>query len=101
VPLLTYAAARPWARSIKEKVLTREMPPWPADPNGGVKFRNEARLSREEIDTLAAWVDTGAPRGSEADLPPTPRFAQGWLHPSGLPPDIVISMPSEFPMSGS
>jgi mono/diheme cytochrome c family protein len=72
VSLLTYDAARPWAKSLKEKVLTREMPPWPADPNSGVKFRNEARLSRKEIDTLAAWVDTGAPRGGEADLPPLP-----------------------------
>ena len=61
VSFLSYDAARPWAKSIKEKVLLREMPPWPADPNGSLKFRNDARLSRRDIDTLVAWVNAGAP----------------------------------------
>jgi mono/diheme cytochrome c family protein len=26
--LITYQEARPWARSIKERVATRQMPPW-------------------------------------------------------------------------
>ena len=96
VSLLSYDAARPWAKSIKEKVLLREMPPWPADPNGSVKFRNDARLSQRDIDTLVAWVNAGAPKGNDADLPPTPRFAEGWLHPKGLTPDLVISLPGEI-----
>ncbi len=96
VPLLSYDTARPWAQSIKEKVLAREMPPWPADPNGSVKFRNDARLSQRDIDTLVAWVDAGAPKGNDADLPPMPKFANGWLHPQGLEPDLVISLPGEF-----
>ena len=33
--LLTYAEARPWARGIKAKVASREMPPWFADPQYG------------------------------------------------------------------
>ena len=40
---LTYEETRPWARAIKAKVLTREMPPWFADPQYG-RFRNERRL---------------------------------------------------------
>src|SRR5579862_6613917 len=66
---LSYASARPWAKAIKEKVLTREMPPWPADPNGSVKFRNDLRLSERDINTLVAWVDGGASEGNLADLP--------------------------------
>ncbi|HXU07485.1 MAG TPA: cytochrome c, partial [Blastocatellia bacterium] len=31
--LLSYKDARPWARSIKEKVVTKVMPPWHADPH--------------------------------------------------------------------
>lgn len=96
VQLLSYDAARPWANSIKQKVLAREMPPWPADPNQSVKFRNDARLSQQEIDTLVAWVDAGTPKGNDADLPPMPDPARGWLHPQGLEPDLVISLPHEF-----
>src|ERR1044071_4313657 len=57
--LLTYKDARPWARSIREKVVTRQMPPWHADPSYG-HFINDARLSQEEIDTIAGWADGGA-----------------------------------------
>jgi hypothetical protein len=101
VSLLTYDSARPFAQSIKEKVLHREMPPWAADPNRSAKFRNDARLTQQEIDTLIAWVNAGAPRGNDADLPPPPSFAEGWLHPKGLPPDLVISLPeSQLPAQG-
>ena len=67
--LLSYKDARPWARSIKEKVVTRQMPPWHADPQYG-HFANEARLTQQEIDTITAWVDGGAKEGSPKDLPP-------------------------------
>jgi mono/diheme cytochrome c family protein len=95
VSLQSYDTARPWAKSIKEKVLLREMPPWPADPDGSLKFRNDARLSRRDIDTLVAWVNAGAPKGNDADLPRMPTFEQGWLHPQGLVPDLVVSLPGE------
>ena len=42
---------------------------------------------------MIAWVNAGAPKGDEADLPPAPRFAEGWLHPEGLAPDLVITLP--------
>src|SRR5437016_4854137 len=62
--LMTYEEARPWARSIKEKVLMREMPPWHLDKNVGVqRFSNDISLSDEEIAVIARWVDNGAPRG--------------------------------------
>ncbi len=98
VSLLSYDTARPWADSIKQQVSQRQMPPWIADSNRSAKFRNDARLSQLEIDTLVAWVNAGAPRGNDADLPPAPTFAQGWLHPKGLAPDLVITLPeSQLP----
>src|ERR1700722_8817825 len=92
LPLLSYDSAQPWAKSIKEQVVSRAMPPWPADPGKSMKFRNDPRLSQQDIDTLVAWVDSGAPKGSDSDLPPLPRFPEGWLHPRGLAPDLVIPL---------
>lgn len=90
--LLSYADARPWSQAIKRAVATREMPPWFADPAHG-RFRNERRLSEEQIATIGAWVDAGSPKGNEAHLPPAPRFTPGWQNG---PPDYVIEMPVEF-----
>src|SRR5262245_59869031 len=53
--LLRYEDARPWARDIKTKVVAREMPPWPADPQFGM-FRNNPSLTPAELETLTAWV---------------------------------------------
>ena len=48
--LLTYQDARPWARSIKTKVVSREMPPWFIDRHVGIqKFKNDPSLSDAEI----------------------------------------------------
>lgn len=93
ISLLSYDTTHPWAESIKEQVSLRKMPPWPADPDHSLKFRNDPRLSQQEIDTLVAWVNAGAPKGNDADLPPLPKFPEGWLNPNGTPPDVVISMP--------
>src|SRR2546429_6003436 len=57
--LLTYSEVRPWAKAIRQAVLTRKMPPWLADPHYG-KFSNDPSLSQAEMDTLTAWVDGGA-----------------------------------------
>ena len=61
--LTSYIESRPWARSIKDLVVSRTMPPWPADPDNSLKFRNERHLDQAEIDTIVAWVDGGAPKG--------------------------------------
>jgi len=84
--LLSYRETRPWARSIREKVLSREMPPWHADPHVG-QFSNDPRLTQAEIDTITAWVDGGAREGEARDLPPTPKFVEGW----GIgQPDLIL-----------
>ena len=87
--LMTYKDARPWARSIKDKVANRVMPPWLADPAYG-HFSNDRRLTQKQIDTIVSWVDAGAPEGNEADLPAPPKFAEGWTIGQ---PDAVISLP--------
>jgi mono/diheme cytochrome c family protein len=91
ISLLSYDTARPFAEAIKKTVLQREMPPWPADPKRSAKFRNDPTLTQHEIDTLVAWVNAGAPKGNDADLPPLPSFPEGWLHPKGLAPDLILS----------
>jgi mono/diheme cytochrome c family protein len=97
-PLGSYETARTWAQAIRETVLRRQMPPWTADPKNSLKFRNDPRLTEQEIETLVAWIVAGSPRGNAADLPPPPRFEEGWLHPEGLAPDLVLSLPeSQLP----
>jgi hypothetical protein len=90
--LLTYQAARPWAKAIKAAVLTLKMPPWFADPHVG-NFSNDASLRQSEIDTIVRWVDAGAPEGNPKDMPPPRRFAEGWAIPA---PDVVIELPAPF-----
>jgi len=90
--LLSYKEARPWARSIKEKVVRRLMPPWYADPAYG-RFSNDMRLSKQEIETITAWVDQGAKEGNPKDLPPAPKFVSGWKIGK---PDVVLTMPEEY-----
>jgi mono/diheme cytochrome c family protein len=97
--LLSYENARPWARAIKAKVLAREMPPWPPDPQYG-QFQNAPTLGDAQIDTLVAWVDAGAPQG-DGDPPPRPTFIEGWTSKMGRPPDQVIVAPFEFELPAS
>jgi mono/diheme cytochrome c family protein len=92
MPLITYDDARPWARAVKQKVMKREMPPWGADPAIG-RFSNDVSLKQAEIDTIASWVDAGAPQGNPADLPPVPKYAAGW---SIGKPDLIFKMQQPF-----
>jgi mono/diheme cytochrome c family protein len=90
--LLSYKESRPWARSIKEKVLNREMPPWSPDPAFG-EFSNDHRLAQKDIDTIVAWVDQGAKEGSPKDLPKMPDYVTGGWEIGK--PDVVLQMAEE------
>jgi len=93
---LTYEDARPWARSIKARVSEREMPPWYIDRNVGVKkFDPDPSLSDAEIATIVKWVDAGAPRGNQADMPPPRRFDDNDRWHIGTP-DIVAALPTDI-----
>jgi hypothetical protein len=95
--LLTYRDARPWAKSIREKVVRREMPRWDADAPHGV-FANDRRLTAAEIEKIVSWVDGGAKEGDPKALPPAPKFTTGWTIGQ---PDLVLSMPEEFTLEAS
>jgi len=87
--LLSYQDARPWARSIKNAVVGRTMPPWFAAPNVG-HVLNERRLTGRDIDTIAKWADAGAPEGDVKDAPPPVQFPpDGWQ----IKPDLVVDGP--------
>jgi hypothetical protein len=90
--LMSYDEVRPWVRAIKNKVVARQMPPWYAEGEPG-RWRNDRRLDQAEIDKITAWVDAGAPRGDDTAMPAPPQLAQGWNHPSGKPPDLIIEAP--------
>ena len=71
--LVTYQDARPWARSIKQRVESRQMPPWHIDRSVGVqKFKNDMSLTDEQVATIVAWVDGGALEGNPADFKARP-----------------------------
>lgn len=89
--LLTYKEARPWAKAIREKVVSKEMPPWHADPRHG-EWLNDRRLSQEAIDTISKWVDGGSREGDPKDLPPAPEYTVGWLIGK---PDQTFSIPEQ------
>ncbi|MGH9720577.1 MAG: thiol-disulfide isomerase, partial [Bryobacteraceae bacterium] len=91
---VTYQETRPWAKAIKEAVVTRKMPPWFADPAYG-HFRNARTLKQAEMNALIAWADSGAAEGDARHKPGPVEFASGW---SIGKPDIVIEMPKDIPV---
>lgn len=97
--LMDYASTRPWARSIKEQVLLKKMPPW-KPTQGAETFRGARLLSQQDIDALVAWVDGGSPEGDPGDLPAPLKFDGGWALGQ---PDLILKMSKSFsvPTSGS
>jgi len=97
--LVTFRESRPWARSIKSRVESRQMPPWHIDRSVGVKrFKNDMSLTDAEIATITSWVDQGAPEGNPADFTARP-VAQGLYWQAERDgygkPDLVITAPMQ------
>ena len=90
MPLVTYKQVRFQAHKIAQKVRTKQMPPWFADPCCG-HFSDNPSLTVRQIDTLVAWADAGAPEGDPHDAPPPPSFTEGW---NIAKPDQVLTMPT-------
>ena len=96
--LMTYSDTRPWARSIKERVVRRDMPPWHLDKTVGIRqYKNDRSLSDDEIATVARWVDSGAPQGNPADMPPAPTFTSDKEWFIGTP-DLTVTTDQDFVM---
>jgi hypothetical protein len=104
--LVSYAETRPWAKAIKQRVVTRNMPPWHLDKTVGIhQFQNDFSLSDEQIATIARWVDGGAPLGDPKDMPPPKEWPRddGWQLSKqfGREPDLVVqSEPYTMPAKG-
>src|SRR5215469_14659769 len=98
MPFETYAETRAYARPIAEAAGSRRMPPWFAEQGIG-HFANDPSLTADEIITLAAWADRGAPAGDAADAPPPKKWAERWTIPE---PDLELKMPEavELPATG-
>ena len=91
--LVTYADVRPWARSIKARVASREMPPFHVDRTIGIQsFKNDPSLLDWEVETIVKWVDNGVPMGNPADMPPPRQFGDPNAWQIGEP-DIVVKFP--------
>jgi hypothetical protein len=85
----SYAQVRPYAAAVSAAAHSRSMPPWFADPSVG-KFSNDPSLSEEEIATLSAWFDSGAPAGRLEEAPEPRTWVENWTIPQ---PDVVLKMP--------
>ena len=94
---VSYKETRPWAKAIRESVLSRRMPPWFADAAHG-HFSNDRALPKSEIDTLVAWADAGAPEGNSKEAPAPRQWTSGWAIAK---PDAVIEMPGAFDVPGA
>src|SRR5439155_6138398 len=96
--LVTYEDVRPWAKAIRERVITRQMPPWHIDKTVGIqKFKNDRSLSNAQIDTIVKWVDAGVPKGDPKDMPPPKQWPDeskwNFADLFGGPPDLILKSP--------
>lgn len=94
--LATYDEARPWAKAIKEELLEKRMPPWHAVRGYG-EFRNAPAITQREIDLIVNWVEGGAPKGDDTDLPAGPLFSSDW---SLGAPDLILKPQAEAQVAG-
>ena len=90
--LLTYDEVRPWAKSIKQQVTSRQMPPFHASGEIGT-FLDDLRLSDVEIATIDAWIEQGCRRGDPADMPPPRHWESEWKIGT---PDLVLTFPESY-----
>jgi mono/diheme cytochrome c family protein len=92
-PLDSYADVTQRSAEVSEKVRSGAMPPWPADPAHSLPMQNDPRLPPEDIATILAWVEAGAPAGEQTGVTRPSAWKDGWLHPQNRPPDAVVSLP--------
>jgi len=94
--LVTYEQSLPYARAIKDRVASRQMPPWHLDKTMGIqKYKNDRSMTDAEIDTVVRWVDGGAPKGDAKDMPQAIQWPaeQGWNYAEMFgqkEPDLII-----------
>lgn len=102
----TYEQVRPWAPLIQMRVANREMPPYAYDHGIGIQdLQGDWRLSQDEIDTVVAWVNSGAQYG-DSDIvvqPANLRDPEAWNFEAdfGAPDAIIPSVAIDIPANGN
>jgi mono/diheme cytochrome c family protein len=96
--LTTYEQARKRAEDIANVAADRRMPPWKPVPGVGPAFKHSKALSEEQIATLTAWAEAGAPEGDPAAVPTPPAFPEDW---SLGTPDLVLEPAEDFAIPAS
>jgi hypothetical protein len=99
--LVSYEEVRPWAKSIQQRVASRDMPPWHLDKTVGIKqYKNDRSLNDGEIATITRWAESGAPQGNPADMPKplTFRSEAEWYNGE---PELKVTTPNDFTMYAS
>jgi hypothetical protein len=90
---LTYKETRPWAKAIRDAVMSGKMPPWNAQPGVGKRFHNDRTMTAQDKRILKDWAESGAPEGDAADAPPAMPFVEGWIMGK---PDQVWQLPEAY-----
>lgn len=93
MPLETYADVVAYAAMVEEVILHERMPPFPGVSSR--EFANDEALSREERDTLLAWLRNDRAIGDVADAPAAIEYSAR-NHWSMGQPDFVFRMPQPF-----
>jgi len=91
-PLLSYSDVVKKAKTIGKVTVSHTMPPWKAEP-ASFAYRDERRLTDEQIAMIQTWVKDGMPEGNDADKPAPPKSASGWQLGE---PDLVVEMPAAY-----
>lgn len=95
--MTNHTIVQTYSTSIKQQLLTGQMPPWHADPEFG-HFSNDTSLTPEQRAALVDWIDSGAPRGDGpdplAETKPPKEYPFDW--PAGLgEPDVILTIPTQ------
>src|SRR5688572_21401975 len=97
VPIQTWDETRPWAVAIKEEILARHMPPWPAVRGYGA-FANDGALTPRELEFLITWIDGGVPMGDGEPVPYVDHRVHWML---GNPAHVASRDPAAPPVKGA
>jgi mono/diheme cytochrome c family protein len=104
--LTNYEQVRPWAPLIEDRVVNRKMPPYSYDHGIGIQdLQGDWRLSQQDIDTIVAWVEQGAPSGNLNEIPAMPDLPDlaewNFADQFGQPDIVLASNSIDVPASGN
>jgi len=93
--LLSFKDAAKRAKQMARVTGEQIMPPWKAEAGFG-EFANDRHLTAEQIALMRDWAEAGAPEGSSADLPPAPKFTDGWTLGE---PDVILEPDEDYQLA--